>query len=118
MRLFVRRAHHEPTWGRFVTRFSVTAPTMRGLLVGGPAKDLRRGARARRFALRDEQLITALTMMSASVLAAILLVVDGHQTWREAGTSTVELFLRALGVPKDDAHAISAEDLPPLAPSE
>jgi AcrR family transcriptional regulator len=115
MRLFVRRAHQEPTWGRFVTRFGGTAPTMRGLLAGGPAKDLKAGVRSRRFALREELLLPALTMMSASVLAAMILVVDGHQTWREAGASAAELFLRAVGVPGDDARAISREELPPLA---
>jgi hypothetical protein len=57
-------------------------------------------------------------MMSASVLAAITMVVDGHQTWRVAGSGAAELFLRALGVPKDEAHTLSTKELPPLAQSE
>lgn len=115
VRLFVRRAHEDTTWGRFVARFSLTAPTMRALLAAGPSRDLERGARARRLSLRRGQLVPALTMLSGSVLAAIVMVVDGRQTWREAGSSTAELYLRAAGVPADEARAISAEALPPLA---
>jgi len=118
IRLCVRRAHEEPTWGRFVSRFGVTAPTMRSLLAGGPARDLERGMRARRLVFRKTQMSSVLTMMSSSVLAAMAMVVDGHQTWREAGSSTAELFLRALGVEADDARAISTEELPPLAADE
>lgn len=117
IRLFVRRAHEDTTWGRFVARFSLTAPTMRALLAAGPSRDLDldRGARARRLALRREQLVSALLMLSGSVLAAIVAVIDGHQTWRDAGSSTAELYLRALGVSADEARAISTEALPPLA---
>ncbi|EYF03830.1 putative transcriptional regulator, TetR family [Chondromyces apiculatus DSM 436] len=114
IRLFVRRAHEEPPWGRFVARFGATAPTMRALLAAGPSRDLEQGVRGRRLVLRREQIAAALAMMSASVLGAIVSVVDGHQTWREAGSTTAELFLRALGVPLDEARALSKEELPPL----
>lgn len=114
MRLFVRRAHDEPDWGRFVVRFSVSAPTMRALLAAGPSRDLDRGLRARRLALRKDQLVSALSLLSASVLAAIMMVVDGHQTWRDAGSSAAELYLRAVGVAADEARTISVEPLPPL----
>jgi AcrR family transcriptional regulator len=115
MRLFVRRASEEPTWGRFVTRFSASHPTVRALLAGGPAKDLDQAMRKKRVKVRADQIMTSLSMMSGSVLAAMLLVLEGMQTWREAGSSTAELYLRALGVQQEEARAISRRALPELA---
>ena len=42
IRFFVRRAHEEPHWGRFIVRFAFTTSTMRSLLSGPPARDLER----------------------------------------------------------------------------
>lgn len=114
MRLFIRRTSEEPIWGRFVTRFSPSHPTVRALLAGGPAKDLDQAMRKKRVKVRADQIVTSLSMMSGSVLAAMLLVLEGIETWREAGSSTAELYLRALGVPPEEARAISRRALPEL----
>jgi len=76
--------------------------------------DLQRGVELGRFQLRADQLTTAVTVMSGSVLAAISLVLEGHRTWRDAGSDTAELFLRALGVPAEAARAMATSELPPL----
>ena len=42
------------------------------------------------------------------------MVLEGHQTWREAGSSTAELVLRALGIDAEEAHRIATDPLPVL----
>jgi hypothetical protein len=41
-------------------------------------------------------------------------VLEGHQTWRDAGSSKAELLLRALGIDPVQAHQISTSELPSL----
>lgn len=115
IRLFVRRASEDPVWGRFLARFGASHPTMRTLLAGGPAADLERAVRTNRVRLRKDQIVPSLALMSGGVLAAIWLVLEGLQTWRDAGSSTAELYLRALGVPDDEARSIGRRELPELA---
>jgi hypothetical protein len=43
------------------------------------------------------------------------MVLEGHQTWREAGSSTAELVLRAMGIEPTEAREISMTELPRLA---
>lgn len=43
MRFFVRQAHEDPQWGRFLVQFGATTPTLRGLLEGAPRRDLLTG---------------------------------------------------------------------------
>jgi AcrR family transcriptional regulator len=115
MRLFVRRAHEDPLWGRFLVRFAATTPTLRAVLEGGGADDIRRGVEMGLFQLRDDQLASAVTMMSTTVLGAMSLVLEGHQTWRDAGSDAAELVLRAFGAPVEDARAIATGELLPLS---
>jgi hypothetical protein len=42
------------------------------------------------------------------------LVLDGHETWRNAGFDAAEFILRALGVPENDAKAYAVAELPAL----
>jgi AcrR family transcriptional regulator len=114
IRFFVRRAHEDPLWGRFLVRFGATTPTLRGLLMRSPMSDLRAGVEQGRFAVRDDQIPSAVAVLSATALAAISLVLDGYQTWRQAGADAAELFLRALGVPPEEAQSIATSELRPL----
>jgi hypothetical protein len=43
------------------------------------------------------------------------MVLEGHQTWRDAGTSTAQLLLRAMGIGPAEAHEICMADLPDLS---
>jgi AcrR family transcriptional regulator len=114
MRFFIRRAHEDPLWGRFLVHFGATTPTLRGLLEGGASRDLRLGLERGSFQLRPDQVAAAIATMSGSVLAAISLVLEGHRTWRDAGSDTAELILRALGVPADLARSLATSQLPAL----
>ena len=114
IRFFVRRAHEEPPWGRFLVRWGPSTPTLRELLEGAPTSDLRLGIELGRFHLRADQLASAVAVMSTGVLAAISLVLEGHRTWRDAGSDTAELILRAFGVPSEEALRLATSELPPL----
>ncbi len=46
IRLFVRRAHEEPVWGRFIIRYTFSNDSLRTIWGGAPASDLRRWAGA------------------------------------------------------------------------
>lgn len=113
-RLFIRRAHEEPDWGRFVTRFAGSSWALRDMWIAQPGKDLVKGLELRRYQFRREQIQTVLAMISGSTQAAMMLVLEGHKTWREASSDTAELILKALGIEAAEAYAISNQELPPL----
>ena len=114
IRFFVRRAHEDPSWGRFLIRFGASTPTLRGLLGGAPTVDLRLGSDTGRFQIRPDQLASAVAVMSGGVLASIGLVLEGHRTWRDAGSDAAELVLRGLGIAAYEAQALATGELPAL----
>lgn len=114
IRMFIRRAHEEPLWGRFLVRFGVAMPALREVLEGRARSNIQLGIDLGRFHIEPGQIASVIAMLSGSVAAACSLVVDGHLTWRDAGVHTAELFLRAIGVSADTAHAVACSDLPPL----
>ena len=115
MRFFVRRAHEDPLWGRFLVRFGATTPTLQELLQGAPSDDVLLGVEGGVFRIRGDQVPSAVGLLSAGVLAAMSLVLEGRRTWRDAGSDVAELFLRALGVAADEAQAVATGELPVLS---
>ena len=115
MRFFIRRAYEEPDWGRFFVRFAHSARSLRELLNGQAAQDLFTGLDQGRYQFHREQLQSVLAIISGSVHAAMILVVEGHKSWREAGADTAELVLRALGIEAAEARTIATQELPPLS---
>ncbi|MGP8026188.1 MAG: TetR/AcrR family transcriptional regulator [Acidocella sp.] len=114
IRFFVRRAHEEPVWGRFIVRYTFSNDSLRAIWGGAPAGDLRRGQEQKRYSIDPDQVQSALGMISGSTLSAMMLVVEGHKTWRASGADAAELVLRALGVAPREARTIANLDLPPL----
>lgn len=114
IRFFIRRAHEEPHWGRFISRFAFNNDSLQSFWVGPPMRDVLEGLAQRRYDFRPEQLPSAMAMIAGSVLSSMFLVLEGHRTWRDAGSDTAELVLRGLGVDADDARRLSTADLPPL----
>jgi AcrR family transcriptional regulator len=114
IRFFIRRTHEEPQWGRFIVRFAFSVTSLRGMWSGPPARDLIEGIEAGLFSLRPEQLPSSTAMIGSSVLGAMYLVLEGHKSWREAGSDTAELLLRALGVEAIEARTLATAELPPL----
>ena len=114
IRSFVRRAHEEPHWGRFIVRFAFTTSTMRSMLSSPPARDLGDGLANGRYSFRPEQMGSVLAFVGSVTLAAMWLVLNGEKTWREAGSDAAELMLGSIGVAAQEARALASEDLPPL----
>lgn len=114
IRFYVRRAHEEPHWGRFLLRFSMSEQGLQSLWVGQPMQDLLDGHKTAKYDFRLDQMPSAMSYVAGATLGAILLVLDGHRTWRDAGSDAVEFSLKSLGVPRDEARRLSMVELPPL----
>jgi AcrR family transcriptional regulator len=115
IRYFVRRAHDEPAWGRFLCRFALTEPSLQALWTGPALVDLQAGLAAGRYSIRPEQVPSAVSLVAGTVAASLYLVLEGHRTWRDAGSDAAEFVLRALGVSKKEARRLATGELPALA---
>jgi AcrR family transcriptional regulator len=117
LRLFIRRAHEEPHWGRFIVRFSLVDSMVNRMTGEPPSVDIARGIASGRYTIDPSYRPAIVALVSGGALSAMLLVLDGHVTWRDAGTQIAELILRALGVPQPEARTIATMPLPALAAS-
>jgi AcrR family transcriptional regulator len=115
IRYFLKRAHDEPAWGRFLCRFALTEPSLHALWTGQAMADVQQGVASERYSLKPEQVTAAMAVVAGTVIASCHLVVEGHRTWRDAGSDAAELVLRALGVPKKEARRLATAALPALA---
>ena len=115
IRLYVRRAHEEPHWGRFLIQFGMNSASLRKMWAGSPLRDVMLGIERKRYAVTKEQAPTVLGVMAGSTLSAILMVIEGVKTWRDAGSETAELILRALGLKASEAREIAHAELPELS---
>ena len=114
VRQYIRRAHDEPLWGQFMSRFGLSPALTLELLASDPVADLRAGIESGRYRIRPEQLTGMVGLLVGGTLAAMLPVLDGHSTWRDAGSDAAELLLIALGISRDEARAIATAELQPL----
>ncbi|ARS50019.1 TetR/AcrR family transcriptional regulator [Pseudomonas sp. KHPS1] len=114
VRLFIRRAHDEPHWGAFLNRFALSNASMREMLYSQVTIDLLQGLQTGRYQIRQETLASVISLIAGATLGAIFMVREGIKTWRDAGTEAVELLLRALGIPAEEALRLARLDLPPL----
>lgn len=118
MRLFVRRAHAEQDWGRFLVRFALSNTALHALMHEAPVRDLRRAITAGRFSVQMDQAPALISMLSGATLAAMNAAIRGDQTWRDAGEGAAELFLRAGGAAPAEALRIARTPVPDLASPE
>lgn len=114
IRFFIRRTHEEPHWGAFINRFALNNSSLREMWYGPPTLDVLNGMSVGRYSFRQEQLASVMSLIAGGVLGAMFLVLEGHKTWRDAGTDTAELVLRALGIPAEEARDLASRELPPL----
>ena len=114
LRHFVRRTHEEPDWGRFILRFAFSNGALRSMWESQPAVDLMHGLETGRFSFHADQAPSVLAMIGGTGISAMLLVLEGHKTWREAGANAAEFVLRALGVDAQEAQSLATAELPPL----
>lgn len=114
IRFFIRRAHQEPDWGRFLIRFSFNNRSLQSMWNGPPMEGLLLGLSQRRYDFTAAQLPSVIALMAGSTIAAMALVLNGVKTWQDAGSDTATLVLRSLGVPLAEARALATKPLPPL----
>ena len=117
IRMWVRYAHENPMLGRFAVKFGLSEEALRTWMAGPPSSDVDAGLAAGRYQLGDIGADSVASLVLGATVSAMWMVLEGHQTWREAGTSTAELVLRALGIDATEAHRIANEPLPALQPS-
>ncbi len=114
IRLYVRRAHEEPHWGRFMTHFSFRSDSLAAFWRGPAVQDVLLGLQQHRYSFRAEQIHSAVGLIAGTTLSAILLVLEGVRTWRDAGSDATELVLLALGVNAEEARRLATAELPAL----
>ncbi|MBV6659731.1 TetR/AcrR family transcriptional regulator [Pseudomonas yamanorum] len=114
IRLFIRRAHEEPQWGAFMTRFAMSSAALREMFYSQATVDVLDGLNSKRYQFQQEQLLSVISLIASSTLGSMFLVMEGHRTWRDAGSDTAELVLRGLGIAPDEARALSTGDIPTL----
>jgi len=117
VRMWIRYAHENPGMGRFAVRYGQTAETLRSVLAGPTMRDLETGFARGRFMCDASMVSSIAALIIGATISAMWMVLEGHQTWREAGAATAELLLRALGVEPAEAHEISRIPLPDLRPA-
>jgi AcrR family transcriptional regulator len=110
LRTFIRRAHEEPDWGRFVLRFAFNDASLQTLINAPPAVDMLHGVQSGRFTITARQLNSALGLVGGAAISAIRLVVDGEKAWREASADAIELVLRAVGVATEEAKQLAQDE--------
>lgn len=114
IRMYIRRAHNEPDWGRFIARFAFSTMALRTMWADSPINDIQQGIQNGEFKIDHSFLYSLLGMIAGSVLSAILMVLEGHKTWRDSGSETATLVLRAMGVDEDRIAPMAYCELPPL----
>lgn len=116
IRFFIRRTHEEPQWGIFLSRFAMSDSSLREMFYSQATVDLMNGLQGGRYQFRQEQMVSVISLIAGSTLAAMFLVIEGLKTWREAGSDTAELILRSLGLSAEQARSLATSELPPLPP--
>jgi AcrR family transcriptional regulator len=114
VRQYIRRAHEEPLWGRFMSRFGLSPAVMQSVMSSAALSDFEAGIASGRYRGTPAQIPAMVALLAGSTLAAMLPVLDGHGTWREVGSDTAELLLRALGVEAEEARRLARGDLPAM----
>jgi AcrR family transcriptional regulator len=114
IRSFIRRAHDEPDWGRFLVRFSFSNHSLQTMWNGPPMADLVLGLSKRRYDFPPEQVASVVALITGSTLASMCSMLSGYKSWQDAGAETAQLVLRSLGVRPAEALRIATRPLPPL----
>ena len=115
LRLWIRHAYENPTIGRFAVKFGMSEESLRAVMTGPPMHDINAGIAAGRYDIGALSVDSIASLVVGATVSGMWMVLEGHQTWREAGSSTAELVLRAMGIEPKEACEIAMAELPRLA---
>lgn len=118
VRLFIRRVHEEPDWGRFVTRFAYSSASVDNFLAGQAVQDLLRGIELQRYSVDHDRLQGVVALIAGTAMTSMFFVSEGYRSWREASEDASHLILSSLGVTAEEITAINKHKLPNLTPME
>jgi len=118
LRLFVRRAHEDHDWGRFMVQFTLSHAALQDFMHEPPSRDIALAIEAGRLKIVPAQIPAFVSMLIGTTISSMNTVIRGEQTWRDAGSSAAELVLRAAGISAAEARRIATRELPPLATEE
>jgi fatty-acyl-CoA synthase len=108
-RHFVRRARSDPDWGWLLIRMDVSHNVMLAALGSFARRDLRRGIKAGRLHVSNEQV--ALVAAGGALLAVMRAVLDGRAP-KDADIHHAEGVLRLFGLTPEDAARVARRPLP------
>ncbi|WP_323785066.1 TetR/AcrR family transcriptional regulator [Thalassovita sp.] len=114
IRQMIRRVHDEPDWGRFVALFAMTEPQLGAVWAREPADIIRKGVKSGRFDVPVDQIPSVTTLGGGAMMGSASQVLSGAVTWRKSGSEIAELYLRALGIGRGEAHRLARVDFDPL----
>jgi AcrR family transcriptional regulator len=114
IRLFLRRAHEEPQWGRFIVHFGFSNKSLRGLLTASLTDEMGEAITHGRYRIAPDQVTSMVAVIGGATLSGMMLVQEGYKSWRDAGSEVAEFILIAMGIERAEAAQIARCDLPPL----
>jgi len=114
IRLFIRRAHEEPQWGRFIVHFGFSNKSLRGLLTASLTDEMGEAITRGRYRIAPDQVTSMVAVIGGATLSGMMLVQEGYKSWRDAGSEVAEFTLIAMGIERAEAAQIARCDLPPL----
>lgn len=114
IRLVVHRALSDETWGWVVYALSENEKELNADLRSFPVPDLIKGWTTGQFDIDDVEV--ALPLVVGTIRTILLFILQGRETGRRVDAMAA-LVLRGLGIPFDEAQAISKSPLPSLTGS-
>lgn len=114
MRQVIRRVHEEHHWGKFIAQYGMLEPRLGKFWGKLPRRLLLEGLETGRFEFDPEQLPSITALGGGAFMGATSMVLSGLVTWRQSSADTAELYLRAIGVPSDEARLLCARRFEPL----
>ncbi|CUH67575.1 Bacterial regulatory proteins, tetR family [Thalassovita gelatinovora] len=114
IRQLIRRVHDEPDWGRFIALFAITEPQLGAIWAGEPADIIREGVASGRFDVPADQIPSVTTLGGGALMGSASQVLSGAVTWRKSSSEIAELYLRAMGIGRSEAHRLAFVEFDPM----
>jgi AcrR family transcriptional regulator len=107
IRHFCKRAHEDADWANFLLNFALVDPAITDHARSTLLRDIAAGARSGRFALREDQVPAAFSMIVGGTLTAMMVVRRGIDGYVPVGRQTAAASLRMLGLGAAEADELA-----------